>query len=121
VPPGGVLDIPGRPLGVVPVNVADDLAHVGVRTQVISRSEEPDDGYSQVRRCPMSKDFKKGDRVRWDAGNQSSVGTVEEKITKDTHAGKRDVKASPEEPQYLVKSEKSGKTAVHHPDKLHKA
>jgi hypothetical protein len=69
----------------------------------------------------VSKDFKKGDRVRWDAGNQSSVGTVEEKITKDTHAGKRDVKASPEDPQYLVKSEKSGKTAVHHPDKLHKA
>jgi hypothetical protein len=58
----------------------------------------------------VSKDFKKGDRVRWDAGNQSSVGTVEEKITKATHAGKRD-----------VKSEKSGKTAVHHPDKLHKA
>jgi hypothetical protein len=69
----------------------------------------------------ISKDFKKGDRVRWDAGNQSSVGTVEEKITKDTHAGKRDVKASPDEPQYLVKSEKTGKTAVHHPDKLHKA
>jgi DUF2945 family protein len=78
-------------------------------------------GTPQVRRCPMSEDFKKGDRVRWDAGNQSSVGTVEEKITKDTHAGKRDVKASPEEPQYLVRSEKSGKTAVHHPDKLHKA
>jgi hypothetical protein len=28
---------------------------------------------------------------------------------------------SPGHPQYLVRSEKSGKTAVHHPDKLHKA
>ncbi|MFI5585562.1 DUF2945 domain-containing protein [Amycolatopsis sp. NPDC051758] len=69
----------------------------------------------------MTQEFRKGDRVRWDAGNQSSVGTVEEKITGDTHAGKRDVKASAEEPQYLVRSEKSGKTAVHHPDKLHPA
>ncbi|GAB3144144.1 DUF2945 domain-containing protein [Amycolatopsis sp. NPDC004378] len=69
----------------------------------------------------MGNDFRKGDRVRWDAGNESSVGTVEEKITEDTRAGKRAVKASPDEPQYLVRSEKSGKTAVHHPDKLHKA
>lgn len=48
----------------------------------------------------MGKEFRRGDRVRWDAGNQSSVA---------------------EEPQYLVRSEKSGKTAVHHPDKLHEA
>ncbi|WP_433407548.1 DUF2945 domain-containing protein [Saccharomonospora azurea] len=66
-------------------------------------------------------EFKKGDRVRWDAGNQSSVGTVERKITSGTEAGGRSVRASEEHPQYLVRSEKSGKTAVHHPDKLHKA
>lgn len=64
-------------------------------------------------------EFHKGDRVRWDAGNQSSVGTVEDKITADTEAGGRTVRASPERPQYLVRSEKSGRTAVHHPDKLH--
>ncbi|WP_007026520.1 hypervirulence associated TUDOR domain-containing protein [Saccharomonospora iraqiensis] len=66
-------------------------------------------------------EFHKGDRVRWDAGNQSSVGTVEDKITSDTEAGGRTVRASPEHPQYLVRSEKSGRTAVHHPDKLHPA
>ncbi|EHR61978.1 hypervirulence associated TUDOR domain-containing protein [Saccharomonospora cyanea] len=65
-------------------------------------------------------EFAKGDRVRWEAGNQSSVGTVEEKITSDTEAGGRTVRASKEHPQYLVRSEKSGKTAVHHPDKLHR-
>lgn len=65
-------------------------------------------------------EFAKGDRVRWEAGNQSSVGTVEEKITSDTEAGGRTVKASKEHPQYLVRSEKTGKTAVHHPDKLHR-
>ncbi|MDQ3609390.1 MAG: DUF2945 domain-containing protein [Actinomycetota bacterium] len=67
------------------------------------------------------QEFKKGDRVRWDAGNQSSVGTIEEKITSDTEAGGRTVRASKNEPQYLVRSEKSGDTAVHKPDKIHRA
>ena len=69
----------------------------------------------------MTHEFKKGDRVRWDAGNESSVGTIERKITSDTQAGGREVKASPDEPQYLVKSEKSGSTAVHKPGALHPA
>ncbi|NIH84214.1 HVA1 family protein [Amycolatopsis granulosa] len=56
-----------------------------------------------------------------DAGNESSAGTVEEKITEDTHAGGRQVRASADNPQYLVRSEKSGWTAVHKPDKLHPA
>jgi hypothetical protein len=37
----------------------------------------------------MAQEFKVGDRVRWDAGNQSSVGTVEAKLTSDTEAGGR--------------------------------
>jgi hypothetical protein len=69
----------------------------------------------------MSDEFKKGDRVRWDAGNQSSVGTIERKITSHTEAGGRTVSASPEDPQYLVKSEKTGKTAVHRPESIHPA
>ncbi|MBV9817156.1 MAG: DUF2945 domain-containing protein [Solirubrobacterales bacterium] len=69
----------------------------------------------------MSQDFKKGDRVRWDAGNESSVGTVERKITADTEAGGRTVTASEDDPQYLVRSEKTGRTAVHKPGALHPA
>ena len=65
-------------------------------------------------------EFRKGDRVRWDAGNQSSEGTIEQKITSDTEAGGRMVKASPDAPQYLVRSDKSGKTAVHRPESIHK-
>lgn len=38
-------------------------------------------------------EYKKGDRVRWDAGNQSSVGTVEKKITEDGEWGGRKVSA----------------------------
>jgi hypothetical protein len=70
---------------------------------------------------PMTKQFKKGDRVRWDAGNESSVGTVQRKLTSHTTAGGRTVDASPQEPQYLVESEKTGATAVHKPGALHRA
>ena len=69
----------------------------------------------------MTHEFKKGDRVRWDAGNESSVGTIERRITSDTQAGGRQVKASEDDPQYLVKSEKTGRTAVHRPGALHPA
>ena len=68
----------------------------------------------------MSKDFKKGDRVEWQSHGSTAVGTVERKITEETEAGGRKVKASKDEPQYLVKSEKSGGTAVHKPDALTK-
>jgi hypothetical protein len=69
----------------------------------------------------MTTQFKKGDRVRWDAGNESSVGTVERRITSHTEAGGRTVAAAEDEPQYLVRSEKTGATAVHKPDALHPA
>jgi DUF2945 family protein len=66
------------------------------------------------------KTFKKGDRVEWNSHGSKAVGTVEEKITSDTEAGGRKVKASKDEPQYLVRSEKSGGTAVHKPGALTK-
>jgi hypothetical protein len=66
-------------------------------------------------------EFKQGDRVRWRSHGGEAVGTVERKITEDTEAGGRTVRASPDEPQYLVKSEKSGGTAVHKPDALERA
>jgi hypothetical protein len=66
-------------------------------------------------------EFKKGDRVKWSSHGGEAVGTVERKITSDTEAGGRKVRASSDEPQYLVKSEKSGGTAVHKPDALRRA
>ncbi len=66
-------------------------------------------------------EFKKGDRVKWKSHGSEAVGTVERKITSDTEAGGRQVRASKDEPQYLVKSEKSGGTAVHKPDALERA
>ncbi len=64
------------------------------------------------------KTFRKGDRVEWDSHGGTAEGTVEKRITSRTEAGGRTVDASKDEPQYLVRSEKSGGTAVHKPEAL---
>ena len=66
-------------------------------------------------------EFKQGDKVKWQSHGGEAVGHVERKITADTDAGGRTVRASKDEPQYLVKSEKSGGTAVHKPEALERA
>ena len=65
-------------------------------------------------------DFKKGDRVTWSSHGGTADGEVLRKITSDTEAGGRTVRASPEEPQYLVRSDNGGE-AVHKPEALKKA
>ncbi|MEX5717581.1 DUF2945 domain-containing protein [Geodermatophilus maliterrae] len=67
----------------------------------------------------MADDLKKGDHVTWKSHGSEAEGTVTRKITEETEAGGRKVKASPDEPQYEVESDKSGKTAVHKPSALH--
>ena len=67
----------------------------------------------------MADDFKKGDHVTWNSHGSKAEGTVTKKITKDTEAAGRKVKASKDEPQYEVESDKTGKTAVHKPGALH--
>lgn len=55
----------------------------------------------------------KGDHVAWKTHGTTTEGVVEKKITSETEAAGRTVKASKDEPQYLVTSDKSGKQAVH--------
>ena len=64
------------------------------------------------------KDLKKGDKVTWSSHGQQVHGTVEQKITKETEAAGRTVKASKDEPQYKVSSDKTGREAVHKPGAL---
>ena len=66
-------------------------------------------------------EFKAGDRVKWKSHGGEAVGKVKRKITSDTEAGGRKVRASKDEPQYLVQSEKSGGEAVHKPSALKRA
>ena len=65
-------------------------------------------------------EFTKGDRVRWSSHGGTATGEVLRKITSDTEAGGRTVRASKDEPQYLVRSENGGE-AVHKPDALRRA
>ena len=68
----------------------------------------------------MSDELKKGDKVEWSSHGGKAIGKVEKKITERTEAAGRTVAASEDEPQYLVKSDKSGGEAVHKPDALKK-
>jgi hypothetical protein len=67
----------------------------------------------------MADDFSKGDHVTWRSHGQEVEGTVKRTITRETEAAGRRVKASKDEPQYEVESDKTGKTAVHKPGALH--
>jgi hypothetical protein len=67
-----------------------------------------------------NQEFKKGDKVTWQSHGSTAKGTVEEKITADKTAAKRKVRASEDDPQYRVRSEKSGNDAVHKPAALKK-
>lgn len=69
----------------------------------------------------MTQSFKVGDAVRWN----SEAGEIHGKIT---HVHTQDVEfmgkhrpASREAPQYEVKSDKTGHSAMHHASALHKA
>ena len=65
------------------------------------------------------RDLKKGDKVTWKSHGQEVHGTIQQKITERTEAAGRTVAASPDEPQYQVKSDKTGREAVHKPGALH--
>ena len=68
----------------------------------------------------MADEFRKGDHVTWNSHGGTAEGTVRRKITSDTEAAGRKVKASKDDPQYEVVSEKSGGNAVHTPEALHR-
>ncbi|MEV8433937.1 DUF2945 domain-containing protein [Streptomyces chartreusis] len=61
-----------------------------------------------------------GDEVSWNSHGSTAHGTVERKITRRTEAAGRTVDASPEDPQYEVRSDRSGSSAVHKPSALRK-
>jgi hypothetical protein len=67
----------------------------------------------------MADEFEKGDHVTWNSHGSTTEGTVVRTITSDTEASGRTVRASEDDPQYEVESDKSGRTAVHKPGALH--
>ena len=64
--------------------------------------------------------FRKGDEVEWDHSQGTTQGTVKRKLTEETAIKGHTAKASKDDPQYLVESEKTGAEAAHRPDELRK-
>ncbi len=72
------------------------------------------------KRQGSGEDLSKGDTVAWKSHGSTTQGEVERKITERTEAAGRTVDASTDDPQYEVRSDKSGKRAVHKPSALRK-
>ena len=68
----------------------------------------------------MTDHLKPGDKVHWNTSQGETHGTVERKVTGTEHVKGHVAKASPEHPEYRVKSDKSGKEAIHRPEELRK-
>ncbi|WP_439471920.1 DUF2945 domain-containing protein [Brevundimonas sp.] len=61
----------------------------------------------------MAKDLKPGDKVEWRHSQGESTGKVVRKVTRTTHIKNHKVAASPEHPEYIVESGKTGARAAH--------
>jgi hypothetical protein len=68
----------------------------------------------------MAKDLKPGDKVAWNTSQGETRGTVVKKQTKATTIKGHKVAASKDDPQYVVRSDKSGEKAAHQPEALKK-
>ena len=68
----------------------------------------------------MTKTLKPGDKVFWNTSQGETHGEVVKKQTRPTHIKGHKVEASPENPEYIVRSAKSGDEAAHKPGALKK-
>jgi hypothetical protein len=68
----------------------------------------------------MSDELHRGDRVEWNTPQGETTGKVVKKLTSTTKIKGHEVKATPDDPEYLVESDKTGAEAAHHPDALRK-
>src|SRR5580704_5374840 len=61
----------------------------------------------------MAHDFKVGDHVEWNSEAGRVRGTIKKRITSEITFKGYTVHASKEEPQYLIKSDKTDHMAMH--------
>jgi hypothetical protein len=66
----------------------------------------------------MPNRFKKEDKVSWNTSQGPTEGEIVRKQTSQTEIKGHTVAASKDDPQYIVKSAKSGKIAAHRPEEL---
>ena len=68
----------------------------------------------------MTNDFKVGDHVEWNSEAGRVRGTIKDKIVSEITFKGYTVHASKEEPQYLIKSDKTDHLAMHKGSALEK-
>jgi hypothetical protein len=61
-----------------------------------------------------------GDSVSWNTPQGKTTGKVTKKVTGSAQAGGHTAKASRDDPQYEVRSDSTGKKAIHKTDSLEK-
>lgn len=64
-------------------------------------------------KTPAKDEFKVGDHVEWNSEAGRVRGTIKKKITAPTKFKTYTARASKEEPQYLIKSDKTDHMAMH--------
>ena len=65
-------------------------------------------------------EWKKGDAVTWNSPEGTIEGKVVRKVTAPIDIKGHHVAASPEHPEYVVRSDRTGAEAAHQPDSLKK-
>ncbi len=61
----------------------------------------------------MAEEPRPGDRVEWRHSQGKSTGKVVRKVTRPTRIKDHKVAASPDHPEYIVESDKTGARAAH--------
>ena len=68
----------------------------------------------------MADQLHPGDKVEWRHSQGTSRGKVVRKVTSPTHIKNHKVAASPDNPEYIVESARTGARAAHKPSGLRK-
>ncbi len=68
----------------------------------------------------MTDAFKVGDKVQWHSPQGTVHGTIKKKLTAPTDIKGHHVAASPDNPEFLVVSDRTGAEAAHKPTALKK-
>jgi hypothetical protein len=92
------------------------LADFGVAFALVSSNTFPGQELSMSKEKTPS--IAVGDHIAWNTTQGKTRGVVTKKLTRTAKARGHIAKPSKREPQYEVKSEKSGKTAIHKPQAL---
>jgi len=66
----------------------------------------------------MTQTFQPGDKVAWQAGQGTTTGTVQKRVTKAVEVDGQTIAAASDDPRYLVKNDNTGKVTGHKPETL---